>query len=128
MCGKLAPLPHRLRLDEPRGVGPWEDSYFKRKPTLEEMRQDLAEQQALCDKIVQQGQRLAQEHAERVAVARRAAMAAVADKPIPEIEQLLDKVKRDDHARRRVIEIIDGLDCDDPRKARYRTQLASRLL
>ena len=128
MCGQLESLPDRLRLGENRGVGPWEASYFKREPTLEELRQDFAEQQALCDAMVQRGRRLVQEQADRAAVERSRAMALLGEKPIPEIERLLGKVKESDRARRKVIELIDALDCDDPRKARYRTKLASRLL
>ncbi|MDA8261201.1 MAG: hypothetical protein M0Z47_00060 [Actinomycetota bacterium] len=127
MCESLPPLRYRLRAGERPGIGPWEDSYFKRKPTEEEERQDRAEQQAICEKMIERGRRLNEEAAERDRRRREEELRKLAGVPIPEIETLLNKVKWDSRARDRVIALIEGLDSDDPRRSHYRRELANRL-
>jgi len=116
----LEPLPHRLRYGETRGVGPWEDSYFKRQATLEELRQDFAELQRRCEAM----RRAAQERAEEY---RRIQLQTLAGQPIPEVDELLIRVGHDPNARDRILQILEGLGADDPRRARYRKELARRL-
>lgn len=128
MCGSLTPLKYRLRAGEQRGIGPWEASYFKRQPTSEDIRQDLEELQALCDQMVADARRRQEESELRRLAARQAQMEALADTPLPVIEGLMGRVRTDPEARQRVIALIEGLDCDDPRKRRYRTMLANRLM
>lgn len=128
MCGSLPPVKYRLRVGERRGIGPWEDSYFKREPNDEETRQDLEELQVLCAQVVEQNRRIEEASEQRRRAARQAQMEALADTPIPAIEGLMGRVRTDPGARQRVIALIEALDCDDPRKRRYRTMLANRLM
>jgi len=128
MCGTLPPLKYRLRAGEQRGIGPWEASYFKRQPTSDEIRHDLEELQALCDQMVAEARRRQEDFEQRRRAARRAEMEALTDVPIPAIERLMSRVRTDPDARQQVISLIEGLDCDDPRKRRYRTMLANRLM
>lgn len=124
MCGALPTHPYRLRVGEQRGIGPWEPSYFKRPPNDAETRQDLLELQALCEEVAARERRFQEVSRQR----HRDRLAALADTPIPEIERLMGKVKRSRKAREQVIACIEALDCDDPRKRRYRTLLANQLM
>jgi putative thioredoxin len=44
-----------------------------------------------------------------------------------ELQELLDRVKADDAARQRFVDLLEVLGPDDPRTARYRKQLTARL-
>lgn len=44
-----------------------------------------------------------------------------------ELQELLDRVKSDDAARQRFVDLLEVLGPDDPRTARYRKQLTARL-
>ncbi|HLI44048.1 MAG TPA: hypothetical protein VKU92_06225 [Acidimicrobiales bacterium] len=84
--------------------------------------------QALCDQMVAEARRRQEDFEQRRRAARRAEMEALTDVPIPAIERLMSRVRTDPDARQQVISLIEGLDCDDPRKRRYRTMLANRLM
>jgi putative thioredoxin len=64
-------------------------------------------------------------------VRRVAAMARVGaagpDDPTAELDALLDRVKGDDDARRRFLDLLEVLGPDDPRTAHYRKALTTRL-
>lgn len=65
----------------------------------------------------------------RVAAAARLAGAGVAleDDVEGRLDELLDRVKGDDEARQRFVDLLETLPDDDPRKGRYRRALSSRL-
>lgn len=64
-------------------------------------------------------------------VRRVAALARVGatgpDDPAAELDALLDRVKGDDDARRRFLDLLEVLGPDDPRTAQYRKALTARL-
>jgi len=62
-------------------------------------------------------------------VRRVAALARVGapGDPTAELDDLLDRVKGDDDARRRFLDLLEVLGPDDPRTARYRRELTTRL-
>lgn len=64
-------------------------------------------------------------------VRRVAALARVGaagpDDPAAELDALLDRVKGDDDARRRFLDLLEVLGPDDPRTAQYRRALTTRL-
>lgn len=68
---------------------------------------------------------------ETAEVRRVAALARVGatgpDDPAAELDALLDRVKGDDDARRRFLDLLEVLGPDDPRTARYRRALTTRL-
>jgi putative thioredoxin len=51
----------------------------------------------------------------------------VADDPTAELDALLDRVKGDEEARQRFLDLLELLGPDDPRTAPYRKALTSRL-
>jgi putative thioredoxin len=71
------------------------------------------------------------ETAETRRIAALARVGAGADEGDDEIErelqELLDRVKSDDAARQRFVDLLEVLGPDDPRTARYRKQLTARL-
>jgi putative thioredoxin len=68
---------------------------------------------------------------ETAEVRRVAALARVGatgpDDPAAELDALLDRVKGDDDARRRFLDLLEVLGPDDPRTAQYRRALTTRL-
>ena len=62
----------------------------------------------------------------RVAALARVGADAPAD-PAGELDGLLDRVKDDDDARRRFLDLLEVLGPDDPRTAQYRKALTARL-
>ncbi len=62
----------------------------------------------------------------RVAALARVGADAPAD-PAGELDGLLDRVKDDDDARRRFLDLLEMLGPDDPRTAQYRKALTARL-
>jgi len=62
----------------------------------------------------------------RVAALARVGPAGPGD-PSAELDALLDRVKGDDEARRRFLDLLEVLGPDDPRTARYRRALTTRL-
>jgi putative thioredoxin len=71
------------------------------------------------------------QHDHPVAVAALARVGAGAEEGDDEIErelqELLDRVKSDDAARQRFVDLLEVLGPEDPRTARYRKQLTARL-
>lgn len=63
----------------------------------------------------------------RVAAAARVSAAGGIDDVERELQELLDRVKGDDDARQRFIDLLEVLGPDDPRTAEYRKKLTSRL-
>jgi len=63
----------------------------------------------------------------RVAALARVGATGGTDEVTAELDQLLDRVKEDDAARQRFIDLLEVLGPDDPRTAQYRKQLTSRL-
>ena len=61
------------------------------------------------------------------ALARTAADPDATDDVIGELDGLLDRVKGDDEARQRYLDLLELLGPDDPRTAAYRKQLTARL-
>ena len=49
------------------------------------------------------------------------------DEVTAELDELLDRVKDDDEARQRFLDLLEVLGADDPRTADYRKRLTSRL-
>lgn len=68
---------------------------------------------------------------ETAEVRRVAALARVGAQPpgdpTAELDELLARVKGDDDARRRFLDLLEVLGADDPRTARYRRELTARL-
>jgi putative thioredoxin len=68
---------------------------------------------------------------ETAEVRRVAALARVGaappDDPTAELDSLLDRVKGDEDARRRFLDLLEVLGADDPRTATYRRALTARL-
>jgi len=62
----------------------------------------------------------------RVAALARVGSDAPVD-PAPELDGLLDRVKDDEAARRRFLDLLEVLGPDDPRTAQYRKALTARL-
>lgn len=64
-------------------------------------------------------------------VRRIAAAARLADNPVDDYDAtlvaLLDRVKADEDARREFLDILEAMGPDDPRTAKYRKQLTTRL-
>jgi putative thioredoxin len=63
----------------------------------------------------------------RVAALARVGAATDHDEVTTELDQLLDRVKDDDEARQRYVDLLEVLGPDDPRTAQYRKSLTSRL-
>jgi putative thioredoxin len=63
----------------------------------------------------------------RVAALARVGAAAHDGDVAPELDALLDRVKDDEEARQRYIDLLEVMGADDPRTASYRKQLTSRL-
>jgi putative thioredoxin len=63
----------------------------------------------------------------RVAALARVGAATDHDEVTVELDQLLDRVKDDDEARQRYVDLLEVLGPDDPRTAGYRKSLTSRL-
>lgn len=63
----------------------------------------------------------------RIAALARVGTAAENGDIARELDSLLDRVKDDDGARQRYIDLLEVLGADDPRTADYRKQLTSRL-
>jgi putative thioredoxin len=66
----------------------------------------------------------------RIAALARLGQAGVADGPgdvEPRLQELLDRVKDDETARREYVDLLEVLGADDPRTPQYRRALASRL-
>jgi putative thioredoxin len=65
----------------------------------------------------------------RVAALARVGSAAAGDSAevTAELDSLLDRVKADDDARQRVVDLLEVLGPDDPRTREYRKQLTARL-
>jgi len=124
VCRPLNPVPHRLRLGEKRGLGPWDPAYFKRAPTGEELRQDLLEREASCD----YGRSALAWLAPHVRQARLAHWEQVRNEPVVNIERVLESpvIAYDRVAFLFLVDQIDGLPCDDPRKSVYRLELVKR--
>jgi putative thioredoxin len=89
---------------------------------------------ALAELLVSQGSReealaLLARIPETAESRRVAALARVgeADDPADELDTLLDRVKGDDDARQRFLDLLELLGPDDPRTAEYRKALTARL-
>ena len=67
------------------------------------------------------------EETRRVAALARVGADASATDVTAELDALLDRVKDDDDARQRYVDLLEVLGADDPRTAGYRKQLTSRL-
>jgi putative thioredoxin len=63
----------------------------------------------------------------RVAALARAGGPAALDGALAELDQLLDRVKGDDGARQRYVDLLELMGPDDPRTAQYRKELSKRL-
>ena len=63
----------------------------------------------------------------RVAALARVGTAAEHTEVTAELDQLLERVKDDDEARQRYVDLLEVLGPDDPRTAQYRKSLTSRL-
>jgi putative thioredoxin len=63
----------------------------------------------------------------RVAALARVGAAGAGDDLARELDELLDRVKEDEDARQRYVDLLEVLGPDDPRTAGYRKQLTSRL-
>ncbi|MEZ5320667.1 MAG: tetratricopeptide repeat protein [Microthrixaceae bacterium] len=61
------------------------------------------------------------------ALARTAGAGGAPTDPAAELESLLDRVKGDDDARQRYVDLLEVMGPDDPRTAEYRRRLTSRL-
>ncbi len=124
MCKPLRPVDSRLRLGETRGMGPWDPTYFKREATGEELRQDLLEQGQSCDHGRAMLERL-DPHARQ---ARLAHWAQVRHEPVANIERVLQgsAVVYDTAAFLFLVQLINELPCDDPRKSVYRLEAVKR--
>lgn len=120
----LPSYPDRLRLGEQRGIGPWDPAYFKREATLEELRLDLLERDAHCDRLAS-----VLVHLDPAARdTRRRQMERVVGHPIENIERLLPVVHHNAIVFHLLVRLIDDLPCDDPRKSRYRRDVAQRVV
>jgi putative thioredoxin len=63
----------------------------------------------------------------RVAALARVGAAPVGDDVSEELESLLARVKGDEEARQRYVDLLEVLGADDPRTASYRKRLTSAL-
>ena len=63
----------------------------------------------------------------RVAALARVGGAEGQPDPAAELDELLDRVKTDDSARQRYLDLLEVMGADDPRTARYRKALTARL-
>jgi hypothetical protein len=124
VCRPLSPVPSRSRLGETRGMGPWDPTYFKRDPTGEELRQDLLERAASCD----HGRAMLDRLDPHVRQGRLAHWEQVRHDPVVNIERVLlgPVVTHDRAAFLFLVDLIDELPCDDPRKPVYRLEAAKR--
>lgn len=82
---------------------------------------DVAEALALLERIPESAE------TRRVAALARVGNAVAGDDVTAELDSLLDKVKDDEDARQRYVDLLEVLGADDPRTAGYRKQLTSRL-
>jgi putative thioredoxin len=83
--------------------------------------EDVAEALALLERIPESAE------TRRVAALARVGADTTATDVTAELDGLLDRVKDDDDARQRYIDLLEVLGADDPRTAGYRKQLTSRL-
>jgi putative thioredoxin len=83
--------------------------------------EDVSEALALLERIPESAE------TRRVAALARVGADASATDVTAELDALLDRVKDDDEARQRYIDLLEVLGADDPRTAGYRKQLTSRL-
>lgn len=82
---------------------------------------DVAEALALLERIPESAE------TRRVAALARVGAGAAGDDVTAELTALLDKVKDDDDARQRYLDLLEVLGPDDPRSAGFRKQLTNRL-
>lgn len=83
--------------------------------------EDVAEALTLLERIPESAE------TRRVAALARVGPDTAATDVTAELDGLLDRVKDDDDARQRYIDLLEVLGADDPRTAGYRKQLTSRL-
>lgn len=83
--------------------------------------EDVAEALTLLERIPESAE------TRRVAALARVGADTAATDVTAELDGLLDRVKDDDDARQRYIDLLEVLGADDPRTAGYRKQLTSRL-
>ena len=83
--------------------------------------EDVSEALTLLERIPESAE------TRRVAALARVGADASATDVTAELDALLDRVKDDDDARQRYVDLLEVLGADDPRTAGYRKQLTSRL-
>ena len=83
--------------------------------------EDVAEALTLLERIPESAE------TRRVAALARVGADTAATDVTAELDGLLDRVKDDDDARQRYIDLLEVLGAEDPRTAGYRKQLTSRL-
>ena len=83
--------------------------------------EDVAEALTLLERIPESAE------TRRVAALARVGADTAATDVMAELDGLLDRVKDDDDARQRYIDLLEVLGAEDPRTAGYRKQLTSRL-
>ncbi|MGH9084470.1 MAG: thioredoxin [Acidimicrobiales bacterium] len=83
--------------------------------------EDVSEALTLLERIPESAE------ARRVAALARVGADTSASDVAAELDALLDRVKDDDDARQRYVDLLEVLGADDPRTAAYRKQLTSRL-
>jgi putative thioredoxin len=90
-------------------------------------RGEPAEALALLAKVVETPEVRRAAAAARLAQSGIAAVPADADDLDARVEALLDRVKTDDEARQELVDLLETMDPEDPRRGRYRRSLTSRL-
>ena len=83
--------------------------------------EDVSEALTLLERIPESAE------TRRVAALARVGADASATDVTAELDALLDRVKDDDDARQRYVDLLEVLGADDPRTAGYRKQLTARL-
>jgi putative thioredoxin len=81
----------------------------------------MAEALALLERIPESAE------TRRVSALARVGASVAGDDVTAELDSLLDRVKADDEARQRYLDLLEVLGQDDPRTAEYRKSLTSRL-
>jgi len=109
---------------EGRGLGPWDPAYFNRDPTEDELRRDLLEREASCE----HGRSALAWLAPHVRQARLAHWEQVRNEPVVNIERVLQSpvTVYDQVTFLVLVDQIDQLPCEDPRKSVYRLELVKR--